>query len=105
VWHKGEVPRSLNKTIGFEQKSDQERQKTMKTVQKTSNFGRILSFCRPAGGALAALTSGTIFAAGCSDTAVRAVAAGISAAASSINNSRDEDISFADWVISELEDD
>jgi hypothetical protein len=65
------------------------------SLQKT---GKTLWRC-----ALGMCVAGTVFGASCSSEQIEAVAAGIQAAASQLDD-RDDDISFGDWLLDELED-
>ena len=52
-----------------------------------------------------ALTAvGALHAASCSSEDLRAVVVGLSAAANVIQNQEDRDVSFSDWLASELQD-
>jgi len=48
--------------------------------------------------------TGTVFAGGCGSDALSAVVVGLNAAAQSLNDSQDEDLSFGDWLLDELGD-
>ena len=49
--------------------------------------------------------TGTVVAGGCgSEEALDAVAAGLSAVAQSLNDASDENLSFGDWLLNEIED-
>jgi hypothetical protein len=52
---------------------------------------------------LAATAAGSVFAGGCSTTQVQAVAAGLDAILRNLQQD-EEDVSFGDWLASELSD-
>lgn len=48
--------------------------------------------------------AGMVFGSGCGSSGLQAVVAGLEAAASQLEQERDDDISFGDWLRDELED-
>ena len=54
--------------------------------------------------AAAVSAAGMLFGATCTSDGIRAVAAGLEAATTQLNHEYDDDISFGDWLLDELDD-
>jgi hypothetical protein len=73
-------------------------------MNKKTNLTRTTGSARLARCGLAVLAAGTLFSSSCSSAGIQAVIAGIDAAAATLNQSLgDDDLSFGEWLLNELD--